>query len=129
MAPRGCLSVRGGVERKTECCHVSGERIPSGCPRGVAQSTVCHLRRFVTCQECGWVPYVMTAEEKAASDRALARYALTEAEQRVYDAGVRHCLRCAPPARMFRAATERDLARAAGHVVTPVFVEPERGTH
>jgi hypothetical protein len=93
-----------------------------------ARSVLLH-RRLVTCQACGWVHYVLTAEEKAASDRVLARYALTVAEQRAYELGLTHCVRCEAPARAFRAAEEPDLARAAGHLVTPVFIEPTIGTH
>lgn len=89
-------------------------------------------RRFLTCPRCGWVHYVMTAEEKAETDRTLARlierYQLREEEQRLYTSTFRQCLRCESPADAFRAATERDLDRAAGHIVTPVFVEPEVGT-
>ena len=51
-------------------------------------------RRFLTCRECGWVHYVMTAEEKTASDRFLARYQLSEAERLMYEATFRQCLRC-----------------------------------
>jgi len=71
----------------------------------------------------------MTAEEKAASDRSLERYHLSEAERLVYESAFRQCLRCESPASEFRAAEERDLARAEGHLVTPVFVEAEVGTN
>ena len=86
-------------------------------------------RRFLTCHECGWVHYVMTAEEKAASDRLIERYHLSEAERLIYESAFRQCLRCESPANEFRAAEERDLDRAAGHLVTPVFVEAEVGTN
>lgn len=86
-------------------------------------------RRFLTCRECGWVHYVMTAEEKAASDRLLERYQLSEMERHLYESAFRQCLRCESPASEFGAAQEADLARAANHVVTPVFVEGEVGTH
>ncbi len=86
-------------------------------------------RRFLTCRECGWVHYVMTAEEKVASDRSLERYQLSEAERFIYESAFRQCLRCESPASEFRAAGERDLDRAAGHLVTPVFVEAEVGTN
>ena len=86
-------------------------------------------RRFLTCQECGWVHYVMTAEEKAASDRLLERYQLSATERHLYESAFRQCLRCESPASAFAAAEEPDLARAAGHIVTPVFVEGEVGTH
>jgi hypothetical protein len=80
-------------------------------------------RKFFTCRVCGWVHYGMTAEEKMASDRSLERYRLSRAEWLVYEAEFRRCLRCESPASSFRAAEERDLARAAGHIVTPVLVE------
>ena len=70
----------------------------------------------------------MTAEEKAASDRPLERYNLTEAEQLIYEAAFRQCLRCEAPASAFRAASDADLSRAEGHIVTPIFVEAEVGT-
>lgn len=79
-------------------------------------------RRLLACQECGWVHYVMTAEEKAANDRFLERYQLTEAERFVYESAFRQCLRCESPASEFAAAREEEVARAAGHIVTPVFV-------
>jgi hypothetical protein len=71
----------------------------------------------------------MTAEEKAESDRFLFRYQLTEAERLLYESAFRQCLRCESPAAEFNAATEEDLQRAGGHVVTPVFVEASVGTH
>jgi len=86
-------------------------------------------RRFLTCRECGWVHYVMTAEEKAANDRLLERYQLSATERHLYESAFRQCLRCESPASAFEAAQEPDLARAAGHIVTPVFVEGEVGTH
>lgn len=98
---------------------------------GVAEPSACSVlfnRRFLTCRECGWVHYVMTAEEKAANDRLLERYQLTEQEQQIYESAFRQCLRCESPASEFRAANEQDLDRAEGHLVTPVFVEVEVGT-
>jgi hypothetical protein len=86
-------------------------------------------RRFLTCRECGWVHYVMTAEEKAASDRFLERYQLSEAERHIYESAFRQCLQCESPANEFSVAEEADLARAARHLVTPVFVEAEVGTN
>jgi len=86
-------------------------------------------RRFLTCQECGWVHYVMTAEEKAESDRFLERYQLTEEERLIYASAFRQCLRCESPASEFEAAQEEDLERAAGHMVTPVFVDLQVGTN
>ena len=86
-------------------------------------------RRFVTCRVCGWVHYAMTLEEKASSDRFLERYQLTEAERLTYESAFRQCLRCESPASEFSAAEEADLQRAAGHLVTPVLVGVEVGTH
>lgn len=86
-------------------------------------------RRFVTCRICGWVHYVMTAEEKATNDRFLERYQLTVAERQVYETAFRQCLRCESPADEFGAAAEEDLQRAANHLVTPVFVDAMVGTH
>jgi hypothetical protein len=71
----------------------------------------------------------MTTEEKAESDRFLERYQLTEAERLLYESAFRQCLRCESPADAFSTAAEEDLQRAAGHVVTPVFVEAVVGTH
>lgn len=90
--------------------------------------TVLRDRRFLTCPECGWVHYVMTPEEKATNDRFLVRYQLTDYERVLYESAYRQCLRCESPAREFRAAKEADIARAAGHMVTPVCVEAEVGT-
>ncbi len=74
----------------------------------------------------------MTAAEKRDHDRLLDRlidrYQFSEAEQLIYSASYLQCLRCESPAREFRAAQERDLDRAAGHIVTPIFVEPTVGT-
>ena len=86
-------------------------------------------RRFLTCRECGWVHYVMTAEEKATSDRFLERYQLSQAERRLYESAFRQCLRCESPANKFGTAKAADLARAADHLVTPVLVEVEVGTN
>jgi hypothetical protein len=85
-------------------------------------------RRFLTCPACGWVHYVMTSEEKAVNDRFLVRYQLTDKERFLYESAYRQCLRCEEPADDFRAAEEADLARAAGHMVTPVYVASEVGT-
>ena len=65
----------------------------------------------------------MTAEEKAAQDRFLERYKLDWPERRTYESAFRQCLRCESPADVFRLASERDLARAAGHLVTPVLLD------
>jgi hypothetical protein len=91
--------------------------------------TVLLNRRFLTCRECGWVHYVMTPGEKAASDRLIERYHLNAAERLVYESVFRQCLRCESPASEFRAAEEHDLGRAEGHLVTPVFVEANVGTN
>lgn len=90
--------------------------------------TVLRDRRLLTCPECGWVHYVMTPDEKAANDRFLTRYQLTEHERGLYESAYRQCLRCESPASEFRAAEEADIERAAGHMVTPVCVEAEVGT-
>jgi hypothetical protein len=90
--------------------------------------TILTNRRFLSCRECGWVHYVMTAEEKATSDRFLERYQLTAKERFLYESAFRQCLRCETPADGFRIAEEADLARATGHVVTPVLVEAVVGT-
>jgi len=86
-------------------------------------------RRLLACQECGWVHYVMTAEEKAANDRFLERYQLNDAERFIYESAFRQCLRCESPASEFTTAREEDVARAAGHLVTPVFVAAWVGAH
>jgi hypothetical protein len=90
--------------------------------------TVLLNRRFLTCPECGWVHYAMTSDEKAVNDRFLGRYQLTDKERFLYEAAYRQCLRCELPADEFRAAEEADLERAAGHIVTPVYVEAGVGT-
>jgi len=80
-------------------------------------------RKLIACGECGWVHYAMTVEEKLALDRGLSRYNLTAAEQFLYESAYRQCLRCESPVGGFREARERDLARAAGHLVTPVLMD------
>ena len=85
-------------------------------------------RRFLTCPACGWVHYVMTPAEKVVHDGLAERYHLTEGERQLYEATWRQCLRCEAPAHEFRVAREADLARATGHLVTPVFVAAEVGT-
>ena len=102
---------------------------PSESNPGGGSRSVFHTRRFLTCRECGWVHYVMTAEEKAAHDRLLERYQLSATERHLYESTLRQCLRCESPASTFAAAQERDMARAAGHVVTPVLVDGEVGTN
>jgi hypothetical protein len=90
--------------------------------------TISINRRFLSCRECGWVHYVMTEEEKTTNDRFLERYHLTEKERFLYESAFRQCLRCETPADAFRSAGEADLARATGHIVTPVLVEAMIGT-
>ncbi len=82
-------------------------------------------RQLLACRLCGWVHYAMTAEEKAVSDRLIERYQLSTAERQTYEAAFRQCLRCEAPVSELRPAQERDLARAEGHLVTPVLVEVE----
>jgi hypothetical protein len=90
-------------------------------PRGAG--TRLYDRRFLVCGICGWVHYAMTAEEKAAQDRTLERYQLDLSERRIYESAYRQCLRCESPVEVFRRAGERDLDRAAGHMVTPVLFD------
>jgi len=91
--------------------------------------SVLYNRRFLACHQCGWVHYTMTAEEKAASDRLIERYQLNETEQFIYESAFRQCLRCESPASEFRVAEEHDLDRAAGHLVTAVFIETRGSIH
>jgi hypothetical protein len=77
----------------------------------------------VVCGTCGWVHYAMTPEEKAVQDRTLERYRLNWSERRVYESSFRQCLRCESPAADFRPAEEPDLARARGHLVTPLLLD------
>ena len=65
----------------------------------------------------------MSAEEKAIQDRMLERYQLDLSERRTYESAYRQCLRCESPVDAFRSAGERDLDRAAGHMVTPVLLD------
>ena len=80
-------------------------------------------RRMLACDVCGWVHYTMTANEKAQSDRALERYNLTASERFAYESSFRQCLRCEAPLSEFREARESELARVAGHLVTPVLAD------
>jgi hypothetical protein len=80
-------------------------------------------RRLLACRVCGWVHYVMTALERAENDRALERYSLSATERSVHEASLRQCLRCEAPVTEFRDALAAELARAAGHLVTPVLIE------
>ena len=90
-------------------------------------------RRLLACPRCGWLHYAMTWAETQENARQLAyltrRYGLSPAEQALYAAAYRQCLRCESPAASFRAAREHDLDRAAGHLVTPVLVRPEETRH
>jgi hypothetical protein len=79
-------------------------------------------RKLLTCGTCGWVHYAMTDDEKADLDGAVVRYQLSEHERAIYEAEYRQCLRCESPVAVFRQATEGDIARALGHIVTPVLV-------
>lgn len=94
-----------------------------------SSGSVLHDRRLLTCRECGWVHYVMTIEEKAFNDRFLERYQLSDTERQLYESAFRQCLRCESPADAFRAANDDDISRAAGHIVTPVFVGAEVGSN
>jgi hypothetical protein len=85
--------------------------------------TVLFGRRLLTCPVCGWVHYAMTPEEKQTGDRLPERYQFTAAERLIYESSFRQCLRCESPAADFRIAGGRDLARARGHLVTPVYVD------
>lgn len=80
-------------------------------------------RRMLACGACGWVHYAMTAQEREQRDRALERYRLSADERLIYEASLHQCLRCEAPASQFRAARDSELARAAGHLVTPVIVD------
>jgi hypothetical protein len=100
--------------------------IESESPRGPRPVLI--NRRFLSCRACGWVHYVMTTEEKMASDRFLERYQLTTKERFLYESAFRQCLRCEAPADGFRMAEEADIAHAAGHLVTPVLVGAIIGT-
>jgi len=80
-------------------------------------------RKLLACGTCGWVHYAMTFDEKIANDRSLVRYKLSPAEQLIYQSAYRQCLRCEAPVSGFRAAEERDLTRAGGHLVTPVMID------
>jgi hypothetical protein len=79
-------------------------------------------RKLLVCGTCGWVHYAMTDDEKADLDGALVRYHLSERERVIYEAEFRQCLRCESPVTDFRQASEADIARALGHIVTPVLV-------
>ena len=74
-------------------------------------------------QRVRMVHYAMTPEERMESVRALERYRLTATERSVHEASMRQCLRCEAPVTEFRDARAPDLARATGHLVTPVLIE------
>jgi hypothetical protein len=69
----------------------------------------------------------MTSEKKAANDRFLEGYQLSATERHLYELAFRQWLHCESPASAFAAAQEQDLARAASHIMTPVFVDGELG--
>jgi hypothetical protein len=71
----------------------------------------------------------MTTEEKAASDRLVARYDFSDRERHQYESTFRQCLRCESPVQVFREADAADLAQAEGHLVTPVLVPAEAHSH
>ncbi|MBV8053623.1 MAG: hypothetical protein JO071_00110 [Deltaproteobacteria bacterium] len=79
-------------------------------------------RKLLVCGSCGWVHYAMTDDEKADLDGALVRYQLNEHERMIYEAEFRQCLRCESPVTVFRQASDDDIARSMGHIVTPVLV-------
>jgi hypothetical protein len=78
---------------------------------------------MLACDVCGWVHYAMTANEKAQSDRALEGYNLSASERFACESSFRQCLRCEAPLSEFREARESELARVAGHLVTPVLAD------
>ena len=78
-------------------------------------------RILLVCTTCGWVHYQMTDDEKADLDGVLVRYKLTDHEREIYEAEYRQCLRCESPVNIFRQATDHEVARAMGHIVTPVL--------
>jgi hypothetical protein len=80
-------------------------------------------RRLLACDACGGVHYAMSADEKAQNDRALERYHLSAAERFAYESSFRQCLVCEAPLGEFRDAREAELARADGHLVTPVLAD------
>jgi hypothetical protein len=79
-------------------------------------------RKLFACGVCGWVHYAMTEQEKADLDGAMVRYHLRDVEHEAYEAEFRQCLKCESPTDVFRQATEADIKRALGHIVTPVLV-------
>jgi hypothetical protein len=79
-------------------------------------------RKLLACGTCGWVHYAMTENEKAELDGAVVRYHLSEHEREIYEAEFRQCLRCESPVSEFRSATDNDVDRALGRIVTPVLV-------
>src|SRR6266702_271391 len=87
------------------------------------EGMILHGRKLLACGACGWVHYVMSAEEKEAEDRAIERYHLDAAERLTYEAAFRQCLRCESPLSGFRNAIDGDLNRAVGHIVTPILLD------
>lgn len=88
-------------------------------------------RRLMACAQCGWVHYAMTEEEKLCADaeatRLAQRYQMDERELGLLESALRQCLRCESPAMAFRPADPEDVAHAEGHIVTPIYVESDRG--
>jgi len=80
-------------------------------------------RKLLACGACGWIHYVISAEEKVAQDRTMESYHLDTAERLTYEAVFRQCLRCESPLSGFRDAVDGDLKRAVGHIVTPVLLD------
>jgi len=64
----------------------------------------------------------MTEDEKADLDGVVVRYQLTASERATYEAEFRQCLRCESSIDVFKQASEADIARALGHIVTPVLI-------
>ncbi|MGE0823834.1 MAG: hypothetical protein AB7G75_00940 [Candidatus Binatia bacterium] len=104
---------------------------PKESPLRSETGSVLTERRLLTCPNCKWVHYAMTPDEKAVNDRLLTRlterYQLSREEQELYESAYRQCLRCESPANEFLAASDQDIDRAEGHIVTPVFVDPVDG--
>jgi hypothetical protein len=79
-------------------------------------------RKLLACERCGWVHYGMDDDEKAGLNSVLLRYSLSEHEREARKTEFRRCLRCESPASGFRQANQADIARALGHLITPVML-------
>ena len=88
-----------------------------------SRARISEPRLLLTCSRCGWVHYVMTAEEMRTTQGLAQRYQMTSFERGLLLSAYRQCMRCESPASDFRLASESDLAPADGHLVTPVYVE------